>query len=85
MQLYLFIIVFISLIAAFIITLLKKIGVIEYMQIKGNNLIHKLANCDFCLSFWIGGIFAFILAAATREPMFLAVPLFSTMITRNLL
>lgn len=84
-HLFLIIVVLIGLLTAFVLTLLKKFGVIEWLQVHGNEFVHKLANCDFCLSFWISGIFAILLVIITGVPMLLAIPLFSTMITRNLL
>lgn len=71
--------------AAFILTILKKWDVIEWLQVHGNEFIHKLAKCDFCLSFWISGILTFILVVVTREQTFVLVPLFSTIISNKLL
>lgn len=76
---------FIALSAAFIITLLNKWGIIEYVQVHGNDFFSKMFRCDFCLSFWCGVILAFVWALATGDIRVLAAPLFSTIVTRNLL
>lgn len=38
--------------SAFILTLLFKWGAIEYMQVRGCKIISKMAQCNFCLSWW---------------------------------
>ncbi len=72
-------------VAAFLLTLLKKWGVIEYVQVHGNEFFAKMFNCDFCLSFWAGVALAILLAFITGNPTLLLVPFCSTMITRFLL
>lgn len=72
-------------VAAFLLSLLKKWGVIEYVQVHGNEFFAKMFNCDFCLSFWAGVALAILLAFITGNPTLLLVPFCSTMITRFLL
>lgn len=72
-------------VAAFLLTLLKKWGVIEYVQVHGNEFFAKMFNCDFCLSFWAGVALAILLVFITGNPTLLLVPFCSTMITRYLL
>lgn len=38
---------------AFLLILLKKLGIVDKMQILGNEFVRKLASCDFCMSFWL--------------------------------
>ena len=75
----------VALVAAFGLTLLKKWGVVEWVQVHGNDFFTKMFNCDFCLSFWAGVALAILLAFVTRNPALLLVPFCSTMITRILL
>lgn len=75
----------VALVAAFGLTLLKKWGVIEWVQVHGNEFFAKMFRCEFCLSFWAGVALAILLAFVTGNPLLLAVPLCSTMITRILL
>ena len=61
-------------VAAFLLTLLKKWGVIEYVQVHGNDL-----------SWWAGVVLSVLFAICTGNPALLLVPFCSTMITRYLL
>lgn len=75
----------VALLAAFGLTLLKKWGVVEWVQVHGNDFFVKMFNCDFCLSFWAGVALSLIFAVVTGNPTLLLVPFCSTMITRILL
>lgn len=72
-------------VAAFLLSLLKKWGVIEYVQVHGNEFFAKMFNCDFCLSFWAGLALSILFVFITGNPALLLVPFCSTMITRYLL
>lgn len=82
-----------SLMSAFIILLLKKVGVIEWMQIHGimaksdkvNDLFSQLSNCDFCLSFWVGVIISIVAALIIGEWQLLLMPIFTAPLTRFIL
>lgn len=82
---YLTLILLTALFSAFSINLLKKWGVIEWLQIHGSELISKMAHCDFCLSWWMNVLLCAILSVTTGCWHFLVIPFFSTMITRFLL
>lgn len=82
---YLILILLTALFSAFSINLLKKWGIIEWLQIHGSELISKLAHCDFCLSWWMNVIVSVTIALALGNWIFLLVPFFSTMITRFIL
>lgn len=75
----------VALLAAFGLTLLKKWGVVEWVQVHGNDFFNKMFRCDFCLSFWAGVALSIIFAVVTGNPAILLVPFCSTMITRFLL
>lgn len=83
----------ISLVSAFIISLLRKLGVIEQLQVHGikskkdivNEMISRMANCDFCLSWWMNVIVSIIAIIFIQEAYVLAIPFLSTMITRHIL
>lgn len=83
----------ISLVSAFIISLLRKLGVIEQLQVHGikskkdivNEMISRMANCDFCLSWWTNVIVSIIAIIFIQEAYVLAIPFLSTMITRHIL
>ena len=42
----------IALAAAFVVLLVKKWGIAEWMQIHGDSFTSKLFGCDLCMSFW---------------------------------
>lgn len=75
----------ISLAAAFIILLIEKIGLRNYIIATAPKLISELFECDFCLSFWTSLILAIILAIFFGDMSILFIPLLSTPITRILI
>lgn len=85
MEHFIYNIIVVALIAAFVLTLLRKWGVIEWVQIYGNDFFSKMFNCDFCLSWWMCVLICFFALIFTGNPAFLGVPFCSTMITRVLL
>lgn len=86
-------ILLIALTAAFIILLLTKVGIIEWLQVNGlkakndrlNDIVSKLANCHFCLSFWSGLILSVIVALITTDYELLVAPILTAPITRYML
>lgn len=85
MEHFIYNIIVVALIAAFVLTLLRKWGVIEWVQIHGNDFFSKMFNCDFCLSWWTCVILSVLMLIMTGNPVLLGVPFCSTMITRVLL
>lgn len=75
----------ISTLAAFVLTLLQKWGVVEWIQINGNEFFSKMAHCNFCLSFWCSVVLCLVGVLTTGNWMFLVVPFCSTPIVRILL
>lgn len=71
--------------AAFVLGLLRKWGAVEWLQIHGNGFFSKMANCDFCLSWWAGVLASLAALAITGDWSYLLVPFCSTMLTRALL
>ena len=85
MEQFIYYIILVALIAAFVLTLLRKWGVIEWVQVHGNEFFAKMFNCDFCLSWWACVLICFFGFVLTADPVDLGVPFCSTMITRILL
>lgn len=77
-------VVIVALVAAFTILLAKKVGIIEWYQIHGNDFVSKLASCDFCLSFWVGTLLAVAVAIVTGDIVCLTIGVMSCPITRML-
>ena len=71
--------------AAFFITLARKWGIIESVQVHGNEFFSQMFHCDFCLSFWTAWLVVFVMYAATGDNSLAIVPFLSTPITRRLL
>lgn len=74
-----------ALLAAFLVTLLTKWGVVEYMQTHGTRLISALANCDFCKCWWGACLAALLLAAIAGHGWLLLTPPLAVPIARLLL
>ena len=81
---YLTIAILIALIAAFALCLLKKIGTIEWLQVHGNGLISEMANCDFCLSWWLSLIISILAACWLEDWHVLIAAVLATPICRKL-
>lgn len=71
--------------AAFILLLLRKWRITEWVQVHGNDFFSKMFSCDFCLSFWCSVVLSFVLSVFTLEPSYMALPIITTPITRILL
>lgn len=83
--------------AAFVVGLLRKWGVIERLQVFGDmwvkklfpaynrHFMYQLAGCYFCLSFWTSFVISMLFAVSFGEPLFLATPLFAAPVCRILI
>jgi hypothetical protein len=74
----------VALVASFFLLLFKKIGIVEWLQVHGGDLISELANCDFCLSWWLSLIIAIIAAAIIGDWWIIATAVLATPICRKL-
>lgn len=83
--------------AAFVVGLLRKWGVIERLQVFGDlwlkkifpaysrSFMYQLAGCNFCLSFWVSFVVSVVFAISFSDPLFLVTPLFSCHVCRILI
>lgn len=78
------IVVMIALLAAFVVLLLKKVGVIEAGQIYGSRLVSELCHCDFCLSWWACLFIAVVIAITETDFCVVFYAMMATPITRQL-
>jgi hypothetical protein len=82
---------FVGLLSAFIILFITKIGLRDWVQVHGSELINKLFSCQFCLSFWVGVLISCILlifitfTGGYLQPLYIFIPICSTPITRMIL
>lgn len=81
---YLFVTIAVALVAAFVLLLLKKLGVVEWLQVHGNDFISQLAGCDFCLSWWTCLITATVAAVVAQDPFTIVTAVCAAPITRKL-
>lgn len=77
-------IVFVALLAAFIVLLVKKWGLAEWMQVHGDKFMSQLFSCDLCMSFWAAMLLSAFLAGYTDDMLMFVIPFFTTPITRML-
>ena len=71
--------------ATFFLLLAYKWGVIEWLQVHGNDFVSQLANCTFCLSWWTCLAVSLIFIIESRDITFLFIPVIATPITRKML
>ena len=67
---------------SWVVILLKKWGVIEWVQVHGNAFFGKLVSCDFCLNFHCAWMLMLVVSVLTGEWILMLVPFFSTTIGR---
>ena len=70
--------------AAFVVLLVKKWGIAEWMQIHGDSFTSKLFGCDLCMSFWACFIVALAVACLMEDNTIVFAPVFATPLTRML-
>lgn len=74
---------FMSMVAAFMLLLAYKVGIVEWLQVHGNEMVSKMAHCDFCMSWWLCVLLTAIVIVFVCEPYVLAVPFIATPLTRH--
>lgn len=75
-----------ALLATFIILLLGKLGIRDYIVTKSPvKFISELFDCDFCLGFWVACLITGVIALCLGDITVMLIPFFSTPITRFLL
>lgn len=79
-----FVVALVALYAAFVVLLVKKWGIAEWMQVHGDRYLSQMFGCDLCMSFWSAVLLCAIVSIAADCGLYMAVPLFSTPITRML-
>lgn len=78
-------VVLISNVAAWLLTLLSKWGVIEWVQVHGNEFFHKMFSCWYCLCWWTSWVFCLVGFMSTWDWQFLIMPFFTTTMAKKLL
>ena len=77
-------ILLVALAAAFVVLLVKKWGVAEWMQIHGDKYMSQLFSCDLCMSFWAAMLISLAFVCWYDDEVYVLIPVFSTPVTRML-
>ena len=78
-------VVLVALLSAFVVIVLTKWQIREFIQVHGGNIFGRMADCDFCFGFWIAVLLSVGFTYAVGDCRLLLIPLFSAPITRILL
>lgn len=81
---YLCVVVLVALLAAWVLLLMKKWGIIEWLQVHGTEKVSEAAHCSFCCSWWVCCVVSLVLFLIMGEWAVLMCPFFATPITRLL-
>lgn len=74
----------VSLLAAFIVLLVKKWRIAEWFQVHGDKFSSQLFSCDLCMSFWANMAVCGMLLLVYDYDGLLILPALTTPITRML-
>lgn len=77
--------VVVGLLATFLILIMEKTGVRQYLTEHSPKLISEMFQCSFCLSFWQGAVIGLVMYVLFKDVRFLVAPCLSSPITRFLL
>ena len=75
----------ISLVSAFAILLMQKIGIREYLVVHAPKLISKAMECDFCTCWWVNLAISLLSWGVTGQWVIMACAVIATPITRALI
>ena len=76
---------FLALAAAFILCLMNKWGVLEWLQVHApSDFLNELFRCKFCCSWWVSVLLAVPLSLIQGQAELLLLPFFTTVITKEL-
>jgi len=75
----------IALCAAFVLSLAKKWGILEWLQVHAPcDFLYNLFMCKFCCSFWVSMAISLTLSVVTGNWLLMAAPVCTTIVTREL-
>lgn len=77
--------VVVACVAAFLLLLAYKLGGVEKLQVEGSDIVSQMANCDFCMSWWLCVVLSLVMVAVFCDAWLLAVPFVATPIARRLI
>ena len=71
-----------ALLSAFVLSLMQKWKVLEWLQVHANEFFYKMFTCRFCMSFWVAMIICIFVAVITGKWIVLLAPMFSCNLTK---
>lgn len=77
--------VVVAAVTAFIILLAYKWGIVEYLQTHGDEFVSKMAQCNFCMAWWVSLFLSLFLLGLTCDVFMLLVPFIATPLARRLI
>ena len=72
----------VALFAAWVLLLLTKWGVVEWLQVHGDDLVSRAASCSFCMSWLVCVALCVVALLADGDIRWAVVPFMATPITR---
>lgn len=79
--------VIVALVAAFVVLLVKKWGIAEWMQVHGDDFSSRLFSCDLCMSWWACVLVTVVMVCVFGElsnVAYMSAPVLATPIARYL-
>ena len=77
--------VVVAAVTAFIILLAYEWGIVEYLQTHGDEFVSKMAQCNFCMAWWVSLFLSLFLLGLTCDVFMFLVPFIATPIARRLI
>jgi hypothetical protein len=77
--------VVVATLTVFVILLAYKWGIVEYLQTHGNEFVSKMAQCNFCMAWWVSLFLSLFLLGLIGDVFMLLVPFIATPLARRLI
>lgn len=74
--------VIVAMMAAFLLLFAYKTGIVEHLQVKGNRLVSEMAQCDFCMCWWLSLAVSIVFLVVTMDCVCLGIPFLATPLAR---
>lgn len=82
---FFFLCMLVALAASWVYMVMGRTGAFDWLQVNGGKLVSEAARCRFCAVWWISVFVALVLAVVFWDFEVLITPVFSTIITLNLI
>ena len=72
----------VALLAAFLLLAAYKTGIVEQLQVRGNKLVSEMAQCDFCMCWWLSLAVSIVFLVVTMDRVCIGIPFLATPLAR---